>query len=217
MIHSYLDDNARLKLNQRIVEVERRTGTQIVLAVIQRSDSYSELPWKAFALGVSIAGLIISVLSQIQQSWASGTEILFATVTVLAAGAACTLFCIYIPSFARLFLDNHRADVEVHQHAAALFLAHELFATKQRAGILFLISLFERRVVVLPDRGLATRLSQSAVQGIIERMTKALATRQVFGAFENGLSALDKVLHVTATRGSDGNELADKIIEEKFP
>jgi len=30
---------------------KKRTGAQIVLAVVDRSDVYAELPWKAFALG----------------------------------------------------------------------------------------------------------------------------------------------------------------------
>lgn len=52
-----LNDEERRKLDQHIADEEKRTGAQVVLAVIERSDSYAELPWKAFALGASTSGL----------------------------------------------------------------------------------------------------------------------------------------------------------------
>ncbi len=58
-----LSDQERSYLDGRVTETEKRTGTQIVLSVIQRSDAYAELPWKAFALGASVAGLILLLLN----------------------------------------------------------------------------------------------------------------------------------------------------------
>ena len=46
-----LSDQDRGRLDALIAKIEKRTNTQIVLAVIQRSDVYADLPWKAFALG----------------------------------------------------------------------------------------------------------------------------------------------------------------------
>lgn len=48
-------------MDKRIAAAEKRTGAQIVVAVIERSDSYSELPWKAFALGVFVAGFLVFI------------------------------------------------------------------------------------------------------------------------------------------------------------
>jgi len=57
-----LSDQERQKLDRRIADVEKRTGAQIVLAVVERSDVHAELPWKAFALGAALAGLAVIVL-----------------------------------------------------------------------------------------------------------------------------------------------------------
>jgi putative membrane protein len=54
-----LSDQERGRLNRLITEAEKHTKTQIVLAVIKRCDAYPELPWKAFALAASIAGLSV--------------------------------------------------------------------------------------------------------------------------------------------------------------
>ena len=44
-------------IDAQVARLESRTGVQVVTAVVGKSDTYAELPWKAFALGASLAGL----------------------------------------------------------------------------------------------------------------------------------------------------------------
>jgi putative membrane protein len=92
-------------------------------------------------------------------------------------------------------------------------LSHELFATSKRTGILLLVSLFERQVVILPDKGLNDHLPEKNLQEIITAMAPYLKRREIRQAFESGLAQLVKTL---GTGGSDKNEneLSDEIIEE---
>ena len=46
---------------------------QLVTAVIGKADSYVELPWKAFALGAALAGLVLVVADALSPRW-SGAE-----------------------------------------------------------------------------------------------------------------------------------------------
>ena len=139
-----LPDQVRIALDRRVAEAEKRTGAQIVLAVVRRSDVYAELPWKAFALGAAVAGTGAVMFNLQRPAWNSGAAVLFSVVATLAVGAACALLCVLVPGFARLFLDAHRAEVEVKQYAESLFLSRELFATRDRIGVLLLVSMFER-------------------------------------------------------------------------
>jgi putative membrane protein len=204
-----------INLDQRIAEVEKLTGVQIVIAVIERSDAYPELPWKAFALGAAVAGLAVFVQEMVRPGWTSGSEVLLAVALTLATGVTGALLCVYAPAFARLFLDSHRASAEVRQYASSLFLSREMFATRRRTGILLLVSLFERHVVVLPDTGLGQRLSQDDLQVIITRMTTALKKDRVEWALEEGLSSLKDVIAGKAIGESGENELPNGIVEEK--
>jgi hypothetical protein len=43
----------------RIAATEARTGVQVVTTVVGRAARYPEARWKAFALGVSVAALIV--------------------------------------------------------------------------------------------------------------------------------------------------------------
>ncbi|NPU84436.1 MAG: hypothetical protein HPY65_08090 [Syntrophaceae bacterium] len=204
-------------LDPRIAEAEKRTGAQIVLAVVERCDSYPELPWKAFALGSAVAGLAVSAGAMLQPGWYSGSEVMLSLALTLAAGVACALLCVCLPAFARLFLDTHRASDEVRQSASDLFLSREIFATRRRTGILLLVSLFERQVVILPDTGTGRRLSRDDLQAVIARMTASLKGGQVSRALEDGLDALQEFLARTATGEPVENELPDGVIEEKGP
>ena len=213
MKHS-LSDHDRGQLDELIADVEKRTNTQIVLAVIKRSDIYAELPWKAFALGASIVGLLLFILDLPFYDWIPRMTVLIVAAVTLAGGVAFALLAVLIPGFAKRFLSVHRADVEVRQYAESLFLARELFATSSRTGILLLVSLFERKVVILPDKGLGTQLTHETMQTVIASMTPFLKKNEVYRAFEAGLERLSHILGATA-QGTGENELPDEIIEEK--
>ena len=209
-----LSDHDRGRLDGLVAETEKRTKTQIVLAVIKRSDTYAELPWKAFALGASIAGLLVFILNLQFYDWYPQVTVLTGVAGTLAGGAAFALLAILVPGFAKRFLSDDRAEVEVRQYAQSLFLDRELFATSSRTGILLLVSLFERKVVILPDKGLDNQLTGEAMQRVISSMIPFLKQSEVYRAFESGLEQLTRVLG-TIEQGTGENELPDEIIEEK--
>ena len=133
---------------------------------------------------------------------------------MLACGVLLALLTVMIPGFAKCFLSDHRAEVEVQQYAKSLFLDRELFATQKRTGILLMVSLFERRVVILSDKGLDERLKEDDVRNIITAMTPSLKRKQISQAFDAGLDQLSHIL-ATATPDAGDDELTDEIIEEE--
>jgi putative membrane protein len=213
-----LSSHDRDQLNRHIAGVEKRTDTQIILAVIRRSDSYAEVPWKAFALGASIAGLLAFALNLPLVYWVSRTTVLVAVLATIAGGMIPALLSLFVPGFARFFLSAHRAEQEVLQYAESLFLSKELFATDKRTGILLLVSLFERKVFLLPDKGIGNRLTGDDIQHIMGSMAMPLKQNKVGQALEEGLSGLSKILEAKGPvkmQDSKDNQLPNEIIEEK--
>lgn len=208
-----LSDQDRSRLDARVAETEKHTGTQIVLSVIQRSDAYAELPWKAFALGASVAGLTLLLLHWRFYEWYSDISPLIVVAGILASGAFLSLLTLMVPRFAICFLSGYRAETEVRQYAKALFLDRELFATRKRTGILLLVSLFERRVVILPDKGLEGRLKEEDIRKIIAVMVPFLKRKDIHQAFDAGLDTLSSILTITS-REAVNDELPNEIIEE---
>ncbi|NTW10555.1 MAG: hypothetical protein HGA26_04250 [Chlorobiaceae bacterium] len=209
-----LSDQDRSHLDIRVAETEKRTRTQIVLSVIQRSDAYAELPWKAFALGASLAGLILLMMYRRFHDWYPDEPALIIVVCILTCGALFALLTVLIPRSAKCFLSGYRAEAEVRQYAKSLFLDRELFATRKRRGILLLVSLFERRVVILPDKGARERLTEEDTRKIIAEMTPYLKCKQVRQAFDAGLDCLSSILKISTPQAGN-DELSNEIIEEE--
>jgi len=148
-------------VDARIAAIEAAAGVEVVAAVIGKADAYPELPWTAFAVGASLAAFATVVADRLRPDWAMVPATLVAAVTILGVGAVCALAAVFIPAFARLFLRAPRCEVEVREHARSLFLERELFRTRERTGILILVSLFERRIELLPDTGFAAAVARA--------------------------------------------------------
>jgi putative membrane protein len=203
-------------IGRLIASVEARTGVQLLAAVVPRSDSYVELPWKAFALGASLAASAVVLVDLWRPQWVTSATALLHAVTILGAAAACALLAIFVPSFARLFLREARSHVEVKQYAESLFLRRELFRTRRRMAILILVGWFERRIEILPDTGLHDRVGEPDWHEVIDSMAPHLRDARPFRALEHGISALERLLLSKGFRADAGliNELPDRPIEE---
>lgn len=181
-------------IERRIAKVEARTGVQIVAAVVPRADAYPELPWRAFALGASLAGLVALVIGVLWPDWLSAQALLVQALAILSGGALAGLAAVYLPAFAKLFLGTQRAKAEVRQCAENLFLTRELFATRRRDAVLVLVSRFERRVVIVPDVYCRGRVSTPEWEAVVARMTPGLREGRTAQAFAAGLEAIDALL-----------------------
>ncbi len=210
-----LSDTDRTLLEKQIAETEKQTGAQIVLATVRRSDSYAEIPWKAFAIGASLGGLIVLFLDLFILGWLTETLMLFPVALILATGLIFVLLTIILPGFARLFLSEPRKETETMQYAESLFLSHELFSTEGRRGILLLVSQFERQVVILPDNGVRNLLSKDVLKDVISDMSKHLRRSDPGKAMETGLGGIHAALGSTESGTANKNELSDEIIEEE--
>ena len=200
------------------VELESRVGVQVIAAIIGKADAHVELPWKAFALGAVLSGLAVVVADLARPQWLTANVALVDTVTILGTGAASALLAVFVPAYARFFLRSTRRDAEVRRYAEALFLRHELFKTRERNGILILVSCFERKVEILADVGLHRRVSDAEWRPVIARMTPLLRERRLAEALQEGLAAAEELLAAKAlnARVDAGaqNELPDRPIDE---
>jgi putative membrane protein len=211
----HLSETDRSRLDKKIAEAEAKTSAQIVLASVKRSDSYAEIPWKAFAFGISVAGLTVFLFDMLYLHWVTNTMILLSVAVIFATGIILVFLTLLFPGFARLFLSAHRKESETLQYAESLFLSHELFATEGRRGVLLFISHFEKQVIILPDKGVRNRLKVDNLNNIISKMTRDLRKNNVRIALETGLEELTAALSGSAQEASDKNELSNEIIEEE--
>jgi putative membrane protein len=188
-------------IEARVRAFETRTGVEAVAAVVDRSDRYHGLRWRAFAAGASLAALGIVVADVLRPDWTGAHASLVTAVTILAAGLACALLATFSRPFERLFLQRERAEAEARQRAKSLFLERELFATPDRTAVLLFASRYERVAVVMGDRGYDGRVSAAEWEGVVAAMTLPFRERDAAAAFSAGLDALEALLVEKGFRG----------------
>jgi putative membrane protein len=209
-----LTEQERTTIATRVAALETRTGTQVVAAVVGKSDSYPEAPWKAFALGAAAAALACVIWQFTAPGWAADRPQTGHILVILASGALLALLTILVPPFARLFIDRIRRDVETTQFAQSLFFRRGLGRTRRRVGILLLVSLFERKVVILADEGFDGRIDAHDWAALTGRITFLLRHSTTTMALRAGLEAIEAMLLERGFAGSGiVNELPDAPLE----
>jgi putative membrane protein len=213
----YFSEDHSRELNTRIRTLEKNTGVELVAAVVDKCDHYPEVPWKAFALGTAAGALVMLVQTALRPGWVTADAALIPLVTILGVGATAALLTVAWPGWARCFLDKLRAEGEMRQYAQSLFLAHEMFRVPERCGILLVVGLFEHQVVILPDRGIASRLPGAAVPDVIAVMLPHLKQGNRLQALSAGLARLEAHLQEAGfiPRGDGADRIPETLLQER--
>ena len=132
------------KLKQKTEELEKVSTIEFVPVVISRSDSYITFR-TIVALLASIYVLLVTS-AQSLRPWLE--ESLFAVAAFLVVFALVS----WEPILRRV-LPKRLKNAAVVDEADAAFLHEEVFATRARTGVLVFISVFERSVFVIGDKG----------------------------------------------------------------
>lgn len=197
------DDAAGTQLAATISEIESKTNAEIVVVVRGRSGPYRHADY-LFGSIIALVGLIFVLFSP----WEFHTYwIPFDVIALFVAGA-------WISSrgyFIRRLLTTRKFQAEAARAgAAARFYEAGIANTAAENGVLIYLSLLERRLEVIADRGILKSVPplkwNHAVFELKESATDPEPARLV-----TGLQNLGQILaeHLPAT-GENPNELADR-------
>lgn len=146
MSHAKFDDAAREALTSCVREIEKATDAELVLIVRARSGSYRHVDY-LFGAILAFAGLNFLLFSPVnfQVYWvAIDVALLFILGTFLSSRS----------STIRYFLSHKRRRSEaVRTGAAAMFYEAGIANTDAEMGVLVYLSLLERRLELIADRG----------------------------------------------------------------
>ncbi len=171
-IDSLFSEADRGAIRAAVEEAERRTSGEIVPYVVPASDTYPNAAWAGAALGALAAPLLAWSVHRLAGLW--GGQHFVWMVLPAAAGAALGYLLAAIPPVRRLLAGAATLDLRVRRRAAVAFLDEELFATRDRTGILIFLSLFEHRVVVLGDSGINRLVQPGEWDGIVRTIVAGI-------------------------------------------
>ncbi len=201
-----LSDQDLAALHASLRAVEAKTVGEIVPVIVERSDEHADSRW----LSALVFLLVGTVALEPHLPWREPGLVLLAQ---LALGAAGWLIARALPGFARLFVRESRATAVAEEQAAQEFHRLDLRATEAATGVLIFVSLFERRAIVLADRGISERVGPDVWQEVDDAVLRGIARGSILAGLTDGITRAGAVLaeHFPWREG-DRNELPDRVI-----
>jgi len=169
-------DAERERIKQTVQQAERGTKGEIVPMIVPASALYREAGYRT---GLILALLTLAVLLTLEMYWVpwgwhAGNAGWPMLAVVVAYGIGQWLGT--GSNIIRLVTSRERMADKVKLRAEQAFYQHGLHNTKERTGILILVSLLERRVHVLADKGINDRVPPGTWDGLVNGILDGIRT-----------------------------------------
>jgi putative membrane protein len=203
---TFFTEQEKKRISATVAEIEKKTSGEIAVMVVDRSDSYPEGRILGGLLPGCLAALIITHQFFDESLWYFlPCAILF--TFVLGWGIQ------YVPVAFRFFVPKGRLEQEVHERALTAFYEKELYKTRDDTGVLFFLSLFERRVWVLADQGIYRKISQDELQTYASDIALGIKDGRACEALCHQIERVGQVLaEHFPVKPDDTNELSNEVI-----
>ena len=197
------------KIKAAVQDVESRTSGEIVVVVVDRSDHYRE----AEVLGGVLLGSVLSLV----------VTLLF--FHVLIWSYIPLSFFLYFPcrllfqrqeALKQLFVGARRKDEAVRMRAEREFFEKGLYRTKKDTGVLFFLSLFERKIWVLAGRAICEKMDQETLNRFAGQVSAGIREGRTCSALLETIREIGGLLsQYFPVTSDDTDELPDDVVAEE--
>ena len=213
LAEGFFTQDEQQEITQAVQRAEQQTAGEIVPMVVSASHVYPE----AELTGATVLALPAALAAALVTGsffWWQG-EVLWLFLGYLSVFfLLARLLVRRNSSLLRLFIRRQRAAAEVERAAFTHFYAAGLQATRDATGVLIYISVLERRVWILGDRGINEKIPQQTWQVFVSRLTAGIRGKQQGAALCTTIEEIGNLLHTHfPPKDDDRNELSDLIIE----
>lgn len=188
---------------------ETRTAAELLVYVVERCDAYPEVGWKATFVGLAWGALLATLGVWLFGGWGAPDHLWI--LIGLQVGAVGGWLAGRLDAVARRLIDRETLESRVQRRAAEAFLTEQVFATKERTGVLIFVALFEHRVVVLPDEGVAARVNPNAWDAISDGLARGIRRKE---AAQATVQAIDRCVELLRARGVPGPDADNQLSDE---
>ena len=194
LVNKFLSDSDKQKIIAAVRTAEEKTSGEIVPMIVSTSYEYpmaDALGATAFALPSAI------VLTYLLGQWLwLGAQNMW-----LFLGIFAVLFILFhcmvnrMPNLKRCFISRREMDEEVQEAAVVQFFEEGLYRTRDETGVLIFISVFERKVWVLADRGINAKVSQDSWDGMVRMIVQGIREGRPADAICHAVARAGEILH----------------------
>jgi len=199
----------RKRLKSLTHEVESRTIGEIVVMVVDRSDRYIEAEVFGGVILGSLLSLIVTLLFFHSSIWS------YVPLSFLFF-FPCRFLFQKIDALKKLFIGNRRREETVRLRAERAFFEKGLYKTKKNTGVLFFLSLLERKVWVLADKGIYEKMDRGILNRFANEVSRGIREGRACDALSQAIQEIGSLLsqHFPIT-SDDTDELPDDVMMEE--
>jgi putative membrane protein len=204
--HTFFSEEEKETIRRAVEAAEATTAGEIATMVVDRSDSYREAETLG---GVLVAGLFGGITCVVLHHVTIWTYIPLVFILFFP----CHWLLRRQPQLKLPFVSRGRVAEAVRERAVRAFFEKGLYKTRDETGILIFISLLERKVWILGDRGIDRRISHETWQGLARELSVGIREGRAGAALVGVIGKCGEILAEHFPRKADDvNELADEVI-----
>ncbi|MGD0844140.1 MAG: TPM domain-containing protein [Geobacteraceae bacterium] len=204
--HTFFSDEEKERIRQAVEAAESRTSGEIATMVVDHSDRYHEAEVLGGILVAGLVGLIIATVVQHVTIW---TYIPLVCILYIPA----RLLFIRVPRLKLPFINKLRMMHAVRERAVRAFYEKRLYKTRDENGVLIFISILERKVWILGDRGVDRKIPHATWQTHAREISAGIKEGRACAALCTVIGKCGQVLGEHFPRKEDDtNELPDDLI-----
>lgn len=200
------------EIERAVAAAEQRTAGEIVPYAVDASDDYPGTAWTGAALG-ALAGPVAALALHAWLGLWGGWLTLWVALPPLAGAAVGYLAVALSDPLRRRLVPRATIERRVEARAAQVFVEEEVFATRDRTGILLFLSLFEHQVVVMADAGIHRKVEAGEWDRIAAEIVAGIRAGRPGRALADAIGRCGELLAARGVerRVDDRDELADRL------
>jgi putative membrane protein len=195
--NAYISTSAIKQIEAKIVEIETKTAGEVIVLITKQSSFNRYIQPVLFFILMLIS--LFTLNWYLHDLWFTSGELSLFFMLDLAVMYFLAFALVKLKFFQRLFL--HPVDMQSAFQRRAIFEYYEnnLYKTKYNTAVLLMVSLLERKAIVLSSHELNKEVDEKLWSECIAEITKGAKAKNLGIGF---VRALDKIL---------------PILESKFP
>lgn len=202
----FVNQDFRARIEALVREAEAKTSVEFVPVVVARSSSLATARGAASLFVFSVLMFLSRIFEPGSTAW------MVEALAAMVVSGVC--FALLGTSFGlRVLLPKPWTLRAVEDGARRQFLQTEVFATRCRTGVLIYVSLAERAVYVMPDKGVAAKLPADEWAALGARLAADFDQARPGDTFVEALRTLvERLAPEFPPDPNDPNELPDQLI-----
>lgn len=211
LAQNFLTEDERTRVKNAVKAAEKLTAGEIVIMIISTSYQYP----LANVIGATAFALPLALIA----TPLAGTWFWIGAQNMWLFLGFLTVFFILFHEvikrtfwLKRIFISRREIDDEVEEAAVTQFFDQGLYRTREETGVLVLISVFERTVWILADRGINAKVPADQWKNIVKIITDGIKQKRPADAI---CAAVEKIGQLLKThfpvKPDDTDELKNLI------